>query len=183
MRVHSYLLVFLAAGLTGAHSAEQIDLPTCIAGDGKTPVPRWEVAATLSEAGEGTDKPFAYSVSYPPPAYHGFMGHLRVQLAELDELSCRAKSDQLKEATYQSGEPVPIVVSWLFDDNGPLKDMRAIEIYELPEFKQDGCWLDGVYQFVALEHDDTKPTEYTLNLVPVADVQKAGSFCRPIQEG
>jgi len=183
MRLWACLVIFTAVSFSSVQAA-QIDLPVCKAGDGKTPVPRWEVTAMPVDTPEGEPaEPFTYTVTYPPPAYHGLMGHLRVKLGTLDEQYCSALREELIEIKRSTGQPIPIVIEWLFDDSGPKDDVRSLDFYELPEFTQEGCWLDGVYQFVALGHSEAQPEEYMLNLVPLEAIQKSGSFCRPIQEG
>ncbi|GHB32750.1 hypothetical protein GCM10007094_22100 [Pseudovibrio japonicus] len=179
------MVMVLSAFWSGsAFSAQQVDLSLCVAGDGKTPVPRWEVVGASVEAPEGEEaKPFSFSVAYPPPAYHSLMAHLRVQLGDLDEASCTALRDDLVRARESSGQDVPLVVQWLFDDGGAQDDVRSLDFNELPEFTMGGCWLDGVYQFVAQDDVDADAEAYTLTLVPMEAVQEADEFCRPIQEG
>lgn len=186
MRNLTLVLVLSVVWSGSALSAQQVELPLCVAGDGKTPVPRWEVVGTPVEAPEGEDaKSFTYAVAYPPPAYHSLMAHLRIQLGDLDEASCTALSDDLVKTRESSGQDVPLVVQWLFDDGGARDDVHSLDFDELPEFTVGGCWLDGVYQFVA-QGDvdaDAEAEEYTLTLVPMEAVQESGEFCRPIQEG
>ncbi|KZL15035.1 MULTISPECIES: hypothetical protein [unclassified Pseudovibrio] len=184
MRSWVCVIVFSVFGVGSVEAAQQVDLPLCKAGDGKTPVPRWEVTAMPVDVPAGEEaRPFAYTVTAPPPAYHGLMGHLRVKLGNLDEQYCSALREELTQIKNSTGQPTPLVIEWLVDDNGPQDDVRSLDFYELPEFVEDGCWLDGVYQFVALGHSGVEADQYMLNLVPLEAIQKSGSFCRPVQEG
>ncbi len=186
MRNFTLVIVLSAFWSGSAFSAQQVDLPLCVVGDGKTPVPRWEVVGAPVEATEGGEaKPFTYAVAYPPPAYQGLMAHLRIQLGDLDEASCSALRDDLVQARGNSDQGASIVIQWLFDDGGAQDDIRSLDFQELPEFSMGGCWLDGVYQFSAQGgvDADTEAEEYTLTPVPMEALQQADEFCRPIQEG
>ncbi len=184
MKSSLWMVVFSVFGVCSVQAAQQVDLPLCKAGDGKAPVPRWEVTAMpVGTPGDERSKPFTYSVTAPPPAYHGLMGHLRVKLGHLDEQYCSGLREKLIEMKRSTDHPMAIVIEWLIDDNGPKNEVRSLDFYELPEFAQDGCWLDGVYQFIAPGHSGVKAEQFMLNLVPMEAVQQSGSFCRPVQEG
>jgi len=177
--------VVLVLGVGCAQAAQQVDLPLCKSGDGKMPVPRWEVnASPVAGEKQGQGPATKYSVPYPPPVAHGVLSHLRVKLGDLDMASCAVLIDHLKQIGRETGQSGPLVVQWQAEDTGAPDDVRSLDFYELPRFENDGCWLEGVYQFVALGHsNDAKPEEFLVNQVPIEALQKEGSFCRPVQEG
>lgn len=49
MRNFTLVIVLSAFWSGSAFSAQQVDLPLCVVGDGKTPVPRWEVVGAPLE--------------------------------------------------------------------------------------------------------------------------------------
>ncbi len=185
MKITRLAIVFLMLGMSCTRAAQQIDLPICNSGDGKTPVPRWEVnASPVLTGNNGRVFLDRYSVPYPPPVAHGVLAHMRVKLEGLDQASCSALIERLKETSRDTGQTGPIVVQWKADDRGAPDDVRSLDFYEVPAVVKDECWLDGVFQFVALGHsDDSEPEEFLVNMVPIEALQREGSFCRPIQEG
>ncbi|SDR37674.1 hypothetical protein [Pseudovibrio sp. Tun.PSC04-5.I4] len=176
-------VMLLVLSIVSVHAAQQVDLPECKPGENKTSIPRWEVVADPVRDEAGNPVEFTYSVKYPPPASHGFMAHLRVQLGDLDEAACSQLGANLLEVKTQGQEPVPLIVQWRYEDNGPLTGETHMRFKEVPEFNGEGCWLDGVFQFVTLGDQSVESRRYILNLVPLSELQKTELFCRPIQEG
>lgn len=176
-------IMVLVLSAASVHGAQQVDLPECKPGENKTAIPRWEVVADPVLDEVGNVELFTYSVKYPPPASHGQMAHLRVQLGDLDEAACSQLGSDLLQVKTKGQEPAPLIVQWRYEDNGPLTGETQMRFKEVPDFKGDGCWLDGVFQFVTLGDQSEESQRYMLNLVPLSELQKTGLFCRPIQEG